>query len=65
MRKGYITVRVTEDSWDRALQALRFEIALATEYPSREYNGDRINGMRRTLRYLERAGRDARKEHAG
>ncbi len=61
----YITVRVTEESWARALQALRFEIALATEYPSREYNGDRINGMRRTLRYLEREERDAQKGRTG
>ncbi len=61
----YITIRVTKDSWARALQALRFEIALATEYPSREYNGDRINGMRRSLRYLERAGRDAQKGRTG
>ena len=65
MRGGYITVRVTEDSWDRALQALRFEIALATKYTSRHYTGDQINGMRRTLRYLEAAGRRAREQRAG
>ena len=65
MRNGYITVRVTEDSWARALQSLRFEIALATEYPSRHYTGDQINGMRRTLRYLEGAGRRAREQRAG
>ena len=55
----YLTISVTEGSFDRALQALRFEIALATEYPSRHYSGDMINGMRRTLDHLEEAGRRA------
>ena len=56
---NYLTIRVTEIAFERALQALRFEIALATEYPSRHYSGDMINGMRRSLDHLEAAGRRA------
>ena len=55
----YLTIRITEAAFARAVQALRFEIALATEYPSRHYSGDMINGMRRSLDHLEEAGRRA------
>ncbi len=53
----YITVRVTVVAYERALRALRFEIALATRYPSHQYNGDQINGLRRSLDHLEAAQR--------
>lgn len=61
----YLGIHVTADAYNRALQALRFEIAVAVEYPSRQYSGDRINGMRRTLRHLEEAQRRATRERAG
>lgn len=61
----HLIVRVTEAAYDRALQALRFEIALATKYPSRQYSGDMINGMRRSLRHLEEAQQQATRERAG
>ena len=60
----YLTIRVTEGSFERALQALRFEIALATAYPSRHDSGDMINGMRRSLYHPPDAGRRA-DERAG
>ena len=60
----YLTIRITEIAFERALQALRFEIALAVRYPSDQYSGDQINGMRRSLRYLEEAARRAER-HTG